>query len=344
MEGERWYRSYIAHQTIQKTRFDMKKTFYTFFLLFFLGKISAQVNLVPNPSFEDTIKCPHTINTSTIGAKDWTSYGGTVDYFNACAPNNACGVSVPANYAGYQPAATGNAYAGFVAVQSPQAGANIREYIGAKLISPLVKNKKYNVSFKVCLAEGDCMNFNMACNKLGVKFTMNPLPYLSAPPVYNSAHVYTNTIISDSTNWTKISGTYVADTTYKYIVVGNFFNDANTSTLSVGAPNIEAYYYLDDINVSADTVIINTTGINEVQFTEKLNIFPNPASDHISIQFPFEINKAELNILNAQDQSQIKKTVFNQERIDVSMLSDGFYIVKITGNGKTFQERIIVRH
>jgi hypothetical protein len=321
----------------------MKKIFTIFVSVLYLGELSAQVNLVPNPSFEDTIKCPHTINTSTIGAKYWTSYGGTVDYFNACAPNNPCGVSVPYNYAGYQAAATGSAYCGFVAYQKT----NIREYVGVQLTSPLVKNKKYNVSFKVSLAEDDCLNFKLGCNKLGLKFLMNSMPYLSNPPSLNTADVFTTAVITDTTNWTKISAQFVADTNYKYIVIGNLFNDANTTTLSVAAitptGNVQAYYYLDDVSVTADTIIVNTTGIHEQQNLGRPEFYPNPSNERLSITLPPGLKNAVFVIYNSMGKIQITTHILSRDDIDISELSEGFYTVKIISEDIIYNDRIIIR-
>ena len=89
-------------------------------------------------------------------------------------------------------AATGNAYCGLVTFVDPSNGVNIREYIGAQLASPLVIGTKYYVSFKTCLSEGDCdgstgtaFDFNIATNKIGVKFITYNFPFFSAPPVFN---------------------------------------------------------------------------------------------------------------------------------------------------------------
>ncbi len=45
----------------------------------------AQTNLVPNPSFEDTLYCPNVTN-QIDAAMGWLNFGNTPDYFNACAP------------------------------------------------------------------------------------------------------------------------------------------------------------------------------------------------------------------------------------------------------------------
>lgn len=60
----------------------------------------AQVNLVPNPSFEDTVSCPNYAN-QIDKAVGWHASRNTPDYFNGCdwLTSNQ---SVPNNFRGYQ--------------------------------------------------------------------------------------------------------------------------------------------------------------------------------------------------------------------------------------------------
>ena len=72
-------------------------------------------NLVPNPSFEDTVHCPNANNTGTIQAKYWFGVYDSVFayYFNACSSPQEFGV--PLNQGtGFQYAKDGDAYAGII--------------------------------------------------------------------------------------------------------------------------------------------------------------------------------------------------------------------------------------
>src|ERR1043165_3367909 len=96
----------------------MKNKFYSIILLYSCLALSAHAqNLVPNPSFEDTVKCPTNHgDINGIDASNWLTFGSTPDYFNSCnnypASDYNHGCSVPDNWAGFQAAATGFAYAG----------------------------------------------------------------------------------------------------------------------------------------------------------------------------------------------------------------------------------------
>ena len=101
-------------------------------LTFAYNLCNAQINLVPNPSFEDTVACPTNVMMidSTVG---WSSYRLSPDYFNSCNQNGHAGV--PANDWGYQYAKTGDAYAGIVTYA--KFATDFREMIGIQLLQAL---------------------------------------------------------------------------------------------------------------------------------------------------------------------------------------------------------------
>jgi hypothetical protein len=205
----------------------MKYLAFLLLLIFSEGSF-AQLNLVPNPSFEDTVYCP--FGTNQINAcQHWMNFGNSPDYFNACS-NPAFGV--PNSNPGFQYAHTGNAYGGavfFYRSNSP-VGPNYRESIGIALTNNLIIGQKYYVSFFAVNAE---VNFgSIACDKLGINFYTVPFDSCCPPPLLNTSKLYTDSILTDTLNWIKISGSFIADSAYQYLSISNFFNDNNTDTLS----------------------------------------------------------------------------------------------------------------
>ncbi|MBK7390076.1 MAG: hypothetical protein IPI23_13700 [Bacteroidetes bacterium] len=57
----------------------MNKLIYIIILLL-TGRIGYAQNLVPNPSFEDTINCPFSVNQFAY-CDHWNKYRETPDYF-----------------------------------------------------------------------------------------------------------------------------------------------------------------------------------------------------------------------------------------------------------------------
>lgn len=79
----------------------MQKIVALFLLSVLLQRPSlAQTNLVPNPRFRYTIRCP-LILTQIEWCTYWFNFGNTPDCFNACSPT---GTNVPNNSFGYQDA------------------------------------------------------------------------------------------------------------------------------------------------------------------------------------------------------------------------------------------------
>jgi hypothetical protein len=143
------------------------------------GGVYAQ-NLVPNPSFEDTIHCPISPNgtyaLNPFSVAQWINPCNTSpDYYNACAPRRiGANHNVPNNrpWAGWQYAHIGNAYVG-IGIYSN--GENFHEYIQAQLTSSLSINHKYCIEFYVNF----CNDMNCPSNNIGL--------YLSdMPPIPNS--------------------------------------------------------------------------------------------------------------------------------------------------------------
>jgi hypothetical protein len=100
---------------------------------------------------------------------------------------------------------------------------------------------------------------------MGAKFSTD-LFYCDST-MSNDAHVFETNIITDSLGWTRISGTFIADSAYSIIAIGNFFADSVTDTLKFFTDFLDqSYYFLDDVCVSTDSIFTYTysyTGFTE---------------------------------------------------------------------------------
>lgn len=299
---------------------------------------TAQMNLVPNSSFEDTVYCPPGSNQLNA-CKHWLNFGNTPDYFNACTP-----YSLPNSNPGFQYAHTGNAYTGAIFFRRTNlaTGPNYREPMGVELLSPLTVGIKYYVSFFAVNAE---VNFgSIACDKLGVNFYTNVFGTCCQPPLTNTAKVYTDSILTDTLNWTKISGSFIADSAYQYLCISNFFNDVNTDTLATSPFPTEAYYYIDDVCVSTDSVYNQTwTGINQTDNTHNsISIFPNPSKGSFTVDSPISIDSYSLFNLNGQliDENKIVSSLSVQ--FDLTTHPIGIYVLHIISKESINTYKIIL--
>jgi hypothetical protein len=243
-------------------------------------------NLVLNPGFETTVQCPDgfttPFNDQVANAAGWSSYSETPDYFHVCG--TYAPITIPSYSFGYQLPHSGNAYCGGATYNK---NALYRETIGRQLASPLIVGERYYVSFYTCLSGAP--GFTFATNMIGAKFTTLPHNYITSPiAIDNIAQVYNDTLISDTLNWKLIHGSFIADSAYAYISIGNFFDDLNTDTFCINnaAITLDGYYYIDDVCVSTDSLYAATwTGIKDDHAAASFTMFPNPADENVLLEF-----------------------------------------------------------
>ncbi len=217
--------------------------------LLYQFKMNGQVNLVLNPSFEDTIQC--VINHSQFQGyvDEWR--GGNGEYFNAYC--QGWEVEVPNNVWGYCPPRTGAAYAGIYCtiVDNVPVHENARDVIEAPLMTPLINGHKYCVSFYVSLSD----SVKYVC-PIGFALTTDTAdsftgywPNLPLPDYMDTSL----TRLSDTSNWVLVSTVYTAVGNERYITIGNFWNDTITPLQIVNgnapAQYSSCYFHIDDVSV-----------------------------------------------------------------------------------------------
>jgi len=244
----------------------MKNIYLTICALILGNAIQAQ-NLVVNPSFEQT-----NTNCSQFGGEGFRQdLDGTWNNANSNVPGDSCSspdlfapcneitipgfptvsvTAMPNNELGWQYARTGERYVGIITYSL---GSNYREYIQGRTASPLQAGQQYCVSMFV--SKGDKVPY--ATNNMGVYFSNTE--YLRDACVDGSLipvtpHLnYTCSPITDTLNWVRLQWNYVATGGEQYFVIGNFFNNANTTIQNTGPSSLNpyAYYYIDDVSIVA---------------------------------------------------------------------------------------------
>jgi len=306
-------------------------------IVLLINKTYSQTNLVPNPSFETYTSCPNSLDQMSK-CQDWSSYRESPDYFNTCSSTG--GITPPNCFAGYQQPQLGNAFAGFLTYDITPFASNYREIIGAKLISSLNIGTKYYFSFFVNF--GGEQAFEFATNKIGLRFSTVSASTVNPFPIKNFAHYYCPIKITDSLNWTKLKGSFIADSVYDYIAFGNFFNDSNTDTLSTGPYNQNSYYYIDNICLSTDSDFAYNVSINEFDKGKNILIYPNPTNGVLNIKCPDIPNEIELFDLVGKLQLKLDNATSSNCILDISFLNNGIYFLKIKNKRQIIQERIII--
>ena len=315
-------------------------------LIICLGFVTSHFgqNLVPNPGFEEYNSCPNSLN-QIDRSENWKNFGASPDYYNECSdPGN---MSVPFNFYGYQNAANGNAYAGIVTWakdDSPQTYQDIREFIGVELTTPLIINQKYYVSFKTNFTLNE-FETGYATNKIGVRFSMNEFDPVNQNyvPINNSAHIYSDEIISDTLGWTSIKGSFIADSAYNFLTVGNFFQNNAIDSIVFDENLFGSYYYIDDVCVSLDSNLCHgQLGNSMIDDQPKVQVYPIPATDIINISIQNN------SIITIEILSLTGKIVYFEETtqqnnsIDLSSLEKGIYILNIRQESGLISKKIIL--
>ncbi|MFN8336008.1 MAG: OmpA family protein [Cyclobacteriaceae bacterium] len=213
--------------------------------------LSSQ-NLVPNPGFEEFVKCPgtHMINRHEFAIHGWESpTNGTPDHFHSCSAGEA---DVPVNWAGNSNAHSGKGYAGLYVWST---GRNYREYLQCELAEPMTAGDKYTLEFYFKLANKAVYAVNrigMALSASRINTTSDGL--LNLVPVLS---IEKDTAMTAATgSWEHATVEYVAQGGERFVVIGNFF--ANQQTKATRLPfryglnpmlNDQSYYFIDDVLV-----------------------------------------------------------------------------------------------
>jgi|SRR5690554_5256768 len=318
-----------------------------FIIILFLAvsaTLTAQegVNLVPNPSFEDTLKCPQFYNDLDASCEYWQVFKENPDYIHSCNP-----IFADTDYpsAGKQPH-TGEAYAGFITygITTPDFA---REQLGVQLTSPLIIGETYYVSFFVSMAYTS-HQLNIATNNIGALFTTYSYydPMLEMPNL-NFSHINENLIISD-TDWVKISGSFVADSAYSYMIIGNFYDDIYTDTLNLPftVAQQRAYYCVDDVCVTTDSLYNEmwqgVVSVEEVSNKTGIVCYPNPGNNFLNIKSDVLVYSIEL--FNYLGQSVLFMDNLNEQllTIPINQYVAGYYVLKVNLSNQNQVIKIVI--
>lgn len=318
------------------------------YILVSLFKINeAQINIVPNSSFEDTMQtCSNAMYLSV--SKFWYSPSNTSpDYFSTNA--NKYGYpyysTVPNSCYGYQQPRTGSAFAGigtYIVTNYPDTTHYFSEYISIELTDSLKSSHIIYAEFYISLAN----LCEYGTNRIGLLLTQTQFT--------TSLGSFTNTIqpqiefdttqfFIDTLNWVKVSGTFTAQGGEKYLTIGSFkdgdyikktkINSSFTSSCSLPADHKFSYLYIDDVKLYDSTTI----GIKENEKDDLINLYPNPASTFLNIDIKHN-NKLELQLYNVIGELVLSKELDNHTVLDIGNLANGVYMYKLldkTSNVKT---------
>lgn len=223
----------------------MRKLVFIFLLVSIGLSFKAQVNYVGNPSLETLISC------STPNYLSRASHWNSIDSsFFPCGGNyyNTCFGNVPKSGPGlFQYPRTGNA---FVRVTFLTGGG--RTYPKNRLVSNLVSGNTYCVKMYLNLQNSSPNSIDA----FGVYFgdaTIDTISQCWGPLTYLTPQIQSTPLnfITDTLGWTAVEGSFVANGTEKYLIIGNFKTYAATtmSPTAIMPPSNWSEYNVDDVSV-----------------------------------------------------------------------------------------------
>jgi hypothetical protein len=309
--------------------------------LLFMAPLRCEAqNLVPNPGFEETDSCTFGLGLGAV--QDWFTTSGTPDLFQSCQPSGEP-TGIPMNLLTYQYPFEGENYAGLL-TYFVNGEAEQREWIMAPLLSPLVPGQTYYCSFRANAAFGGNAQypyFWLASSRVGLLFTTYERHWYQGNPypvAINQAQIQYPQVLTDTVGWTLVSGSFVADSAYTYVMVGNFFDNAHTDTVHFapeGDPWVWhpwGYTLVDEVCVSLDPegcalsqAVVGLEGTRPY-------VYPNPASDQ------FFIGHAaghEAEVKDMLGRSLWKGKVQDDRFVlDVATWARGAYVLRVGGTGR----------
>jgi hypothetical protein len=221
----------------------MKKMFILLIVMATAKHTFAQLNLVPNPSFEDTVCCYP--SAPDFPASEWKALGSS-DYFRT-GYNNGFGSPTINNPVGSQVPIHGESYVGFATYDAISS----REMLLTKLLQPLEAGRKYCISYYVSKPE----RTDYASNGVSVylfadsaaEYSYNPGDFIGKTPTFAC-----DSVIYDTTNWVKIEGSFIAQGGEQFLVLGNMWTNPQTTWVNtVTTPYFPfAYYWVDMISLT----------------------------------------------------------------------------------------------
>ena len=202
-----------------------------------------------------------------------------------------------------------------------------QEMIHTQLSNPLTTGVKYYISFKIRSRIDQLGELNMVVDKIGAKLSTGANALID-----NSAQLYTSTIVTDSTNWTTVAGSFVADSAYTTLFVGIFFEKANiNSSIVVPALTNRAYYYLDDVCLSTDSLECDGfVSINEIDKNNVVQMYPNPTSGIATIEAEAK-QPLDLQVYNVSGQLLFTEQISaGQHEVDLNQYDSGVYFYTLS--------------
>jgi hypothetical protein len=133
---------------------------------------------------------------------------------------------------------------------------------------------------------------------------------------------------------------------------GDFTNSSAAAPVHAFASNGDYSVVLTAINGNCtDTTVLTvaiTVSVEELIGLGNINVYPNPASESITLSFDNQLgNSIEISLVDALGRSVASETIqslgLNELGLNLSTISNGMYTLKLTSNNNIVTRKVIVR-
>jgi len=226
---------------------------------------------VPNGDFEQITekKFPCSWLLNDVGINEYlhhwfTPISTSTDVISTYADED-CWAKAPNTGEGNRPPHSGNVMIGMINY-SPEGGCQPNEwheYLSVKLSEKLIVGNVYCVEFWVALGA----NSKYATNNIGVLFTTQSPERNSCSPILYKPQVNINHVLNNTKDWLRIEASFMADSAYEYLTIGNFFtHEQTTIETQKGQPVQQSDNTVEDSGTEIENEFINVDAENDISF------------------------------------------------------------------------------
>lgn len=212
----------------------------------------AQINLVPNGSFEDTVNCEVSTPYTLLKAAHWYNPNiATPDVWD-CDSTRWCGSPMGPDGGfnpSYQYSYHGDRHAGMYCWFG-YGSSNSRDFLGVKLTSSMLPGQAYEVSMRYARRR----TYGLAIDHMGVWFGWDSLwqsttAWLNVEPQLRIRDLESE-YLDEADVWSLIKDTLIANGGEEWMVVGHFEPAATVNGIHYDPDGVTlCYYFLDDVVV-----------------------------------------------------------------------------------------------
>ncbi len=139
--------------------------------------------------------------------------------------------------------------------------------------------------------------------------------------------------IRDYIQWISTGGTRES------VAVGANIWDASTTIPNTVTP---PYQYNGDGTTNNDGQPFWGTTLSTEEFAlNNFSIYPNPSQNHINLKLPKSISEVSVNVYDIIGKQVYSNVSYNNEKINMSKLNSGIYLIKVSALGKIKTKRFI---